>query len=164
MENFPKMEKDRTWYTMKNKITFIILFLPSLLQGQSILDEYIRTGLESNLALNRKLAGYEKSIEALHESRSLFYPNISFNARYTRSEGGRVIDIPVGDLLNPVYYTLNSLLSSNLFPMIENQQVPFLRPREHETRIRVTQSVFNTDIYFNSRIKKRIIHARRDGC
>ena len=141
---------------MKNKITFIILFFPSLLQGQSILDEYIRTGLESNLALNQKVAGYAKSIEALREARSLFYPNISFNARYTRSEGGRVIDIPIGDLLNPVYFTLNNLLSSNLFPMIENQQVPFLRPREHETRIRVTQSVFNTDIYFNSRIKKEL--------
>lgn len=141
---------------MKHKIILLILFIPCLLQGQEVLKDYIRYGLENNLALKQKQSGYQKSIEALREAHGLFYPNISFNARFTVSEGGRVIDFPVGDLLNPVYSTLNSLTFSDMFPAIENQQIRFLRPYEHETKIRLAQPVFNPDIYFNSKIKEEL--------
>ncbi|MCJ7446499.1 MAG: TolC family protein [Bacteroidales bacterium] len=141
---------------MKIKFIIIIYFIPVIIYGQDVLNDYVRYGLENNLALKQKLSGYEKSIEALREARALFYPNISFNARYTISEGGRIIDFPVGDLLNPVYATLNSLTSSNIFPMIENQEIRFLRPTEHETKIRIAQTLFNSDIYYNSRIKKEL--------
>jgi outer membrane protein len=83
-------------------------------------------------------------------------PIISFNARYTVSEGGRVIDFPIGDLLNPVYSSLNNLTSSIMFPIVENQQILFLRPAEQETKLRLIQPVFNSDIYFNSKIKKEL--------
>ena len=79
----------------------IILFFPWILRGQEVLDDYIRYGLDNNLTLQQKQSGYEKSIEALREARSLFYPGLSFNARYTLSDGGRIIDFPVGDFLNP---------------------------------------------------------------
>ncbi len=141
---------------MKCKILILALFIPVLINGQDVLDDYVRTGLENNLALKQKQAGYEKSLEALSEARSLFYPNISFNARYTVSEGGRVIDFPVGDLLNPVYATLNALTSSQNFPLIDNQQVRFLRPAEHETKIRVIQPLFSPSIYYNSKIMKEL--------
>jgi outer membrane protein len=142
---------------MKNIVYLIILLLiPTLLKGQPVLDSYISYGLDNNLALKQRESDYEKSLEALKEARGLFYPGISFNARYTVSEGGRIIDIPVGDLLNPVYATLNSLLSTNIFPVIDNQQVKFLRPTEHETKVRVVQPLLNTDIYYNSRIRKEM--------
>jgi outer membrane protein len=140
------------------KLKFLILFLliPPILEGQEVLKDYILYGIENNLALKQKQSDFEKSIEALREARGLFYPNISLNARYTLSEGGRVIDFPVGDLLNPVYSTLNTLTSSSMFPMIENQQIRFLRPTEQETKLRLAQPVFNPDIYYNSRIKKEL--------
>jgi outer membrane protein TolC len=141
---------------MKIKLFIFIFLIPAFLSGQEVLKEYIRYGIENNLALKQKQSGYEKSLEALKEARGLFYPNISLNARYTVSEGGRVIDFPVGDLLNPVYSTLNSLTSSAMFPMIENQQIRFLRPTEQETKIRLAQPVFNPDIYYNSKIKKEL--------
>jgi outer membrane protein len=141
---------------LRLKIFILVLFIPALLRGQEILNDYINYGLENNLVLKQKQSGYQKSIEALKEARGLFYPSISFNARYTISEGGRVIDFPVGDLLNPVYSTLNALTSSTLFPMIGNQQIRFLRPTEQETKIRLTQPVFNPDIFYNSRIKKEL--------
>jgi outer membrane protein TolC len=137
-------------------IVAALQILAVISQGQDILMEYVRYGIENNLALRQKKESYRRSIESLKEARSLFYPGISFNARYTLSEGGRVIDFPIGDLLNPVYSTLNSLTASNLFPVLENQEIKFLRPREHETKIRVAQPVFNTDIYYNSRIKKEL--------
>jgi outer membrane protein len=141
---------------MKIKILIFIFLLPIFLNGQDMLKEYIRYGIDNNLALKQKESGYEKSLNALKEARGLFYPNISFNARYTISEGGRVIDFPVGDLLNPVYSTLNALTSSQRFPMVENEQVRFLRPTEQETKIRFAQPVFNPDIYYNSKIKKEV--------
>lgn len=141
---------------MKFKILFLALFIPVLIHGQDVLDDYVRQGLDNNLALKQKQSGYEKSLEALREARSLFYPNISINARYTVSEGGRVIDFPVGDLLNPVYATLNALTSSTLFPLIDNQQVRFLRPTEHETKLRIVQPLFSPSIYFNSLIMKEL--------
>ncbi|MDO9340016.1 MAG: TolC family protein [Bacteroidales bacterium] len=141
---------------MRLWIFSIIAFLPVLLQGQEVLNEYVRYGIENNLSLQQKLSGYQKSIEVLKEARGLFYPNISFNARFTVSEGGRVIDFPIGDLLNQVYSTLNNLTASNMFPMVENQQIQFLRPTEHETKLRLIQPVLNNDIYYNSKIKKEL--------
>jgi outer membrane protein len=141
---------------MKLIFFVLLLIIPMHLPGQDLLDEYIRFGLENNLTLKQKYSDYQKSIEALREAKGLFYPGISLNARYTVSEGGRVIDFPVGDLLNPVYSTLNALTSSDLFPQVDNQQIKFLRPTEHETKIRLAQPVFNTDIYYNSKIKKEL--------
>lgn len=140
----------------KTYLVFFILLIHQSLQGQEVLQDYIRFGLENNLALKQKQSGYEKSLEALREAHGLFYPNISFNARYTVSGGGRVIDFPIGDLLNPVYSTLNTLTSSSMFPMTENQQIRFLRPTEQETKLRLTQPLFNPDIYYNSKIKKEL--------
>lgn len=143
---------------MRTAALIFILLITVLVNGQEVLDSYIAEGLENNLALKQKQSDYEKSIEALKEARGLFYPGISFNARYTRSEGGRVIEFPAGDLLNPVYATLNALTSSSLFPVIDNQTIKFLRPTEHETKMRIVQPVFNTDIYYNSRIKKELAY------
>lgn len=141
---------------MKNRTIIILLMIPALLQGQPALESYVSYGLGNNLALKQKQSDYEKSIEALKEARGLFFPGISFNARYTVSEGGREIYFPVGDLLNPVYATLNALTSSSLFPSIDNQTIKFLRPVEHETKMRIVQPLFNTDIYYNSKIKKEL--------
>lgn len=133
-----------------------LLFSTLLLYSQDILNEYIRYGLENNLALKQKLSDYQKSLEALKEARGLFYPGISLNARFSLSEGGREIDLPVGDLLNPVYATLNALTSSSIFPFIQNQEFMFLRPEEHDTKIRLVQPVINSEIYYNSKIKKEL--------
>jgi outer membrane protein len=141
---------------MKIIIFYFLLIIPGMLSGQDVLNDYIRFGLENNLALKQKQSDYQRSFEVLKEAHGLFYPGISLNARYTVSEGGRVIDFPVGDLLNPVYSTLNLLTASDLFPVVENQQIKFLRPAEQETKIRITQPLFNTDIYYNSKIKKEL--------
>ncbi len=141
---------------MKGCQIIFLLFFSVALSGQEVLDDYIRYGLGNNIALKQKLDDYELSIAQMKEARGMFLPGISVNARYTVAEGGRVIDFPVGDLLNPVYSTLNMLTSSGLFPLIENQQVSFLRPREHETKLRLAQPVFSPGIYYNSKIRKEL--------
>lgn len=141
---------------MKLKLVVYLCFAGQMIYAQSILSDYINIGLENNLALQQKEANYRQSLEILKEAKGLFYPAVSFNARYTLSEGGRVFYFPLGDLLNPVYTTLNHLTASTLFPQIENQEFKFLRPREHETKIRMVMPVFNTDLFYNARIKKEL--------
>ncbi len=135
-------------------LSLMLIFWPWFLMAQSPIEDYVRLGLENNLALKQKETSYLKSVEALREAKGLFFPSISLNARYTVSEGGRTIDLPIGDLLNPVYSTLNQILKENRFPQIDNLSFMFLRPQEQETKIRMIQPVFNTDIYYNSRIKE----------
>lgn len=159
---------------MKKIIFFYIIFLlaSSTLAQDTIIEHYIRYGLEHNLALQRKQSGYQKSIYALQEAKGLFYPSLSFNARYSVADGGRVIDFPVGDLMNPVYQNLNQLndqVYGNLppqmqpadYPMIENEEIHFLRPEEHETKLRLTQPIFNTDIYHNREVKSRLTEVKK---
>jgi outer membrane protein len=135
---------------MRAVIILCFSFLYTVAWSQGILQEYINLGLENNLALLQKEAGYRQSLEVLKEARGLFYPSIALNARYTVSEGGRVIEFPVGDLLNPVYQELD-------FPYrLKNEEIRFLRPTEHETKLRLVQPVFNSDIFYNARIKKEI--------
>jgi outer membrane protein len=138
----------------------LLLIIPGRINSQTdILTSYINKGLESNLALRQKQSGYEKSMAALKEARSWYYPDISINARYSRAEGGRVIEFPVGDMMNPVYSTLNMLIGSNQFPLIDNMEFYFLRETEHETKVSVIQPIIDPKIYYNNKINKHLSQA-----
>ena len=93
-----------------NAFKAVVAFLPGLLffnvdgnAQNTTLQAYIKDGLENNLALQQKKDDYSKSIEVLREANGMFFPSVSLNARYTTAQGGRVIEFPVGDLLNGVY-------------------------------------------------------------
>ena len=148
--------------TMRRILLFIVFpLLTTKISGQeTILEAYIRQGLENNLALRQKEADYEKSLAALREARSFFYPDISVNARYTVARGGRIIEFPVGDLMNPVYSTLNMMLGSDYFPLIENQEFTFLREHEHETKVSVVQPLIDPRIFYNQKISEQLSEAQ----
>lgn len=132
-----------------------LLFAFSLIAGNPVLENYISLGLESNQGLKQKKLDYASNLSALKGARGLFFPDISLNARYTVAEGGRIIEFPVGDMLNPVYSTLNILTASDLFPTINNEEFPFYRPREQETKVSMVQPIFNSEIIHNYRIQKQ---------
>jgi outer membrane protein TolC len=143
---------------MKKKLScmMIVCLSFSLVAAQNpILEEYIRQGLLSNQGLKQKQLDYSSDLVALKEAKGLFFPDLSFNARYTLAEGGRTIVFPVGDLMNPVYSTLNMLTGSESFPQIENEEFPFLRPREHETKLTLIQPIFHSEIIQNYKIRKQ---------
>lgn len=142
------------------KRTWFIVMVNCLAWGIStaqppILEAYIREGLNSNQALKQKQLDYAGSLSALKGARGLFMPDVSLNARYTVARGGRTIEFPVGDLLNPVYSTLNMLTASDLFPTIENEVFPFLRPTEQETKLSLVQPIFSSEIIQNYRIQQQ---------
>lgn len=125
------------------------------------LEAYIREGLESNKGLKQKQLDYAVDLAALKEAKGLFLPDLSLNARYTVARGGRTIEFPVGDLLNPVYSTLNMLTGSQAFPQIENQEFSFYRPTEQETKVSLVQPIFNSDIVQNYHIRKQYAEIAR---
>ncbi len=159
---------------MQKVVLSLFLFLLSLgpISAQNVLNGYVEQALNSNIALQRQELSYEGSLAALREARSLFLPQLSIEARYSIARGGRAIEIPVGDLVNPVYQNLNLLndLGSDLYPdyptipeyqMISNVQENFLREEEHETKLRMTMPVFNASIIRNTQIRENMAGAER---
>lgn len=105
----------------------------------AVIDEYVREGLASNLSLRAQDLEVERATAALDEARARYFPELGFAARYSRSWGGRTIDLPLGDALNPAYQTLNELLIAQgeapRFPVVQNETIYFLREREQDTRL-----------------------------
>lgn len=138
-----------------------MLLLPMLAQGQSaVLDSYVKEGLGSNLALKQEKLELEKSMQSLQQARALYLPRVFVNATYTLAGGGRRLQFPVGDLLNPVYATLNQMTGTDKFPTIQNVDIQLAPNNFHETTIAFQQSIFNSDIYFNYKIQKDLVSAQ----
>jgi outer membrane protein TolC len=138
---------------MKIKLTFAILCLGYLGYAQNKLESYIQTGLKNNEVIKQHNFDISKSMYALKEAKSLYYPTVSLNGSYTKAEGGRTIDIPIGDMLNPVYSTLNQITNSSAFPMLENQSVLINPDNFYDAKIHTAMPLLNFEIIYNKRIK-----------
>ncbi len=139
---------------------FLLLSLP--LAAQPVLDDYIRQGLSNNLVLKQKNISLEKSMLALKEARSYFLPATNFEAQYMWSQGGRAINLPVGDLLNPVYATLNQLTGTQKFPQIQNVSEQFLPNNFLDARVKTVMPLINPDIRINRDISEQKIQLRQN--
>lgn len=137
------------------------LLVSTLATAQTTLDDYVKKGLTSNLALHQKSFDLQKSQLDLKRAKTLFYPQASFNSQYTLANGGRKQDIPIGDLLNGVYSTLNQMTGQGKFPQVSNQSISFLPNDFHDTRLEVSMPLVNTDIHYNKAIKQELIHTQQ---
>lgn len=151
---------------MPKSILLLLLALSAAFQRASAqqgspLDEYIRLGLDSNLALHQRNFDLSRSQLDLKRARSLFYPQAGFSSQYTLANGGRSQEIPIGDLLNGVYSSLNQLTGSNKFPQVANQSIQFLPNDFHDTKMEVTVPILNTDLLHNKEVTTETINTRR---
>lgn len=122
--------------------------------AQPNLDAYVHEGLANNQSIKQQQFALQKSMYALREAKSLFLPSVSLNTTYTLAQGGRTVDIPIGDLLNGVYSTLNQLTQSSSFPQVENQSI-LLNPNNfYDAKFHVTWPLLNFEIEYNRRIKQ----------
>jgi len=138
---------------MKKILITLLLFPVIGAYSQTSLDAYIKTALNNNETIKQQQFLLTKSLYALKEAKSLFLPSVEFNGTYTLARGGRTVDIPVGDLMNPVYKTLNQLTGTNNFPQIKNQSV-LLNPNNfYDAKIRTTYPIINAEIEYNRKIK-----------
>ncbi len=155
---------------LRTKILFITLVYYCMVSFATagVLERYVEQGCNNNLALKQREFSLQVSMQALKEAKGMFLPAITIEGRFSVAGGGRVIDFPIGDMLNPLHSTLNQLLMLHgyapAFPTdISNEQFPFLRPMEHETKIRVVQPVFQPGIYYNVKIKRDMTRIEKAG-
>ena len=141
-------------------LAFCLPFYLPLLAQSPVLEAYIQEGLTGNLALKQQQLDLQKGLEAIRQSKALFYPTVQFNANYTRAAGGRSIEFPIGDLLNPVYATLNNITQSNQFPTLKNEQIQFLPDNFHETKLSFAYPLYNTDLKYNQQIQTQLYQSK----
>jgi outer membrane protein len=110
------------------------------------LQQLIREALTANLQLRASDASVRQRLAALDQARARYLPVIDFAARYSVADGGRTIDIPVGDLVNPIYATLEQLLAAQgqpqQFPRVANESIDLLRNPEQETKFALQQPLY----------------------
>lgn len=138
---------------IKKVLVFMVSGIGLSGYAQTKLDTYIQAGLENNEVIKQQNFDITKSVYALQEARALFYPSVTLNANYTRADGGRTIDIPIGDLLNPVYSSLNQITNSNAFPTLQNQSVLLNPDNFYDAKIHTTMPLLNFEIIYNKKIR-----------
>jgi outer membrane protein TolC len=157
MKNYLIWQAVKVYYLL----TFLLLS-PQLGQSQSpVLDEYVQQGLASNNAIKQQNFLLKKNIYALEEAKGLFLPSVNFNTQYTLATGGRRISFPVGDLLNPVYRTLNLLTNTENFPQIANVNEQFFPNDFYDAKFRIIQPILNAEIYYNRKIKREQVNLQK---
>jgi outer membrane protein TolC len=118
---------------------------------QGTVEDGLRQVLDDALAANLELqagqAGVRQRYAALDQARARYLPVVDFDARYSVANGGRTIEFPVGDLLNPVYETLDELLVQSgqpaAFPRVKNEEIELLLPTEQNTRVVAAQPIYD---------------------
>lgn len=116
---------------------YYLLFLSLLVYvpaSSQILKQYITEGLSRNASVQSQDLAIEKAWQQVGIAESQQSLKVSFAPNYTLAAGGRRLSFPVGDLLNPVYSTLNALTNSQNFPTIENVNEQLAPNNFHETK------------------------------
>jgi len=141
---------------MKCQLTlFLFITCIPLVRAQQSLDNYIAEALKNNIVLQQKNVSLEKAQYALKSAKSLFLPTVAFSGTWSTADGGRNIPLPLGDLLNPVYSTLNQLTATNNFPLLENQSINFLPKNYYDAKVRTTIPILNSDLINNRKISEQ---------
>ncbi|WP_343317694.1 TolC family protein [Sphingobacterium multivorum] len=138
-----------------------IILTTQIAKAQSRLEDYIHQAIESNQSIHQQNFMLEKNIYALGEAKSMFLPNVSFLTTYTKADGGRTIDIPVGDMLNNVYSTLNQLTGTGAFPQLQNRSEQLNPDNFYDAKFRVTQPILNAELNYNRKIKSKQVDLQK---
>ena len=143
-----------------NTIFLLVLTIhPSLIIGQTaVLQGYIEEGLANNLQFQKNNLGLQKQNYKVAEAKSNSLPVVTFEPSYLLAAGGRRLEFPIGDLLNPTYQALNSLTQSNSFPTnLENVDEQLTPNNFHDTRIYAAYPLYNRAIYYNIKAQEQLI-------
>lgn len=134
---------------------FTSITLQNFAQTRQALDDYIDEGLKNNIVLQQKDIALERAMVSMKIANGMFLPSINLKGDFISGEGGRKISIPVGDLLNPVYATLNQLTGTDNFPQIENVNQNFFPKNFYDARLRTSMPIVNSDLVYNRKIKSQ---------
>ncbi len=145
------------FFRFKTLVLCMIGGISISVSAQSKLDEYVQFAIDSNIVLKQKQIQYDKAIVTLQSAKNNFLPSVNFTGNYTSAKGGRYSTLPLGDMLNPVYATLNQMTGSNAFPQIANQQINFLPHNFYDAYVRTAVPIYNRDLLLNKKIHEQRI-------
>jgi outer membrane protein len=138
----------------------LVLSAATISEAQT-LEDYVQEGLKNNLVLQQKNVTLQQAQHSLRIAKSYFLPTVNVLADYTSGEGGRSIGIPVGDLLNPVYASLNEMTQGDAFPQVENVNQNFFPKNFYDAKIRTSIPLVNTDLLINRSIQGQQLMLRQ---
>jgi outer membrane protein TolC len=139
------------------KLSILLLMSFGTFGQSETLNNYVQEGLKNSQILKQQNFQLQKAVFALNEAKTLFKPNINFNTTLSTAQGGRTIDIATGDLVNPVYSTLNQLTQSNRFPQIQNVSEQLIPKDFYDLRVKTTMPLLNAELKYNQAIKQEQI-------
>ncbi len=131
---------------------------PVLAQKSNIVENYITEGVQSSLALKQENLEIEKAVNAIQIAKANLSPRITFAPTYSLAAGGRKLNFPIGDLLNPVYSTLNGLTQSSKFPQVANVNEQLAPNNFQETKVTFQYPVYNAEIKYGIAIQKELLN------
>ena len=142
------------------KTIFMLLIAAMSANAQSnILNTYVEQGLANNESIHQQNFQLQKSMYALKEATGYFFPSVSLEANYVDDKGGRSIDFPIGDIMNPVYQNLNQINSaiepgSPKYPHIDNVSVQLNPTNFYDAYFKIAMPIVNAELWYNRSIKK----------
>ena len=140
--------------SLRNYFLLLCGWSATALSGQTPqLDALLTEGLRDVPRLQRRNAEIRAAQAQLAEAEAAGGLRVDLGGTYTLAAGGRSIDLPVGDLLNPVYGTLNQLTQTNGFPQIDNVEEQFLPNNFYDLRLRATYPIYRPEIKLNQQIR-----------
>src|SRR5690606_36858417 len=117
--------------------------------------------LQHNLMLKQEQLEVKKVAETVRQAKALFYPQVNLAPTYSVAMGGRRLEFPVGDMVNPINTTLNLLTGTNSFPTDIPNVNELLAPHNfHDTKITFQLSLYNPEIRYNYLIQQSQYSAR----
>lgn len=105
-----------------------------------VTDALVAEALASNLGLDQSAANVDRRLALLDQARAQYLPQIDLQLRYSEADGGREIEVPALDL-----------------------NFQFLRDREQESYVRLTQPIYDARIAAERRGAQHIYDASRYG-
>lgn len=137
-----------------HRYAWILPFLFAIIKGNSQdFIPMIKQAWEGNEQLQSKYFDLQAAENEMKEAKAMYGPTASLNLQYTLARGGRTIDFPIGDLMNPAYQALNFLTNSTAFPTIQNETINFLPNNFYDAKISIQQPIYYPDLSLNKQLK-----------
>lgn len=144
-------------FVMKKRLLIVcsLLLLGQAAKAQVVLQRYVDSALTNNIVLQQKNISLHRAEYALQTAKGMFWPSVDIMASYKTADGGRNIPLPLGDLLNGAYATLNQLTQSHEFPQLENQSINFLPQNFYDAKVRVSVPIINAEMVYNKQLNAK---------
>ncbi len=140
-------------------ILFTLLITPGVNAQNQALDQYIRQAITQSPDIYQSNLEQEKAQLSSEIATNYRLPTVAFQMGYQTARGGRDINLPIGDMLNGVYSTLNQMTGTNSFPTLENQKINFLPTNFYDAKLQTTIPIYNPEIRHNIHIASNKITA-----